>query len=209
MGRKEASLCQGPRATCSARGRGHGVGPDNPGAGLGGSPSALLISGLVQPLPELRGPPVSPTAELRHLPAPCPSLTFEAHRSLQPHGPLVSTESRNGRHAASSLGPGLALRPTETCRAAGTRVSAPGRDGQKQSRQGPPSPRPAPPGWAPTWFSGGALWPHLPLSPWGASPALWTHWAPLDRNPLGDSCDAWSPHSTGSTWKGEERPGEA
>ena len=67
----------------------------------------------------------------------------------------------------------------------------PGQGRAETEQAKPPSLRPAPPGWALTWFSGGALRPHLPLSPWGASPALWTHWAPLDRNPLGDSCDAW------------------
>ena len=145
MGRKEASLWQGPRATCSARGRGHGVGPDNPGAGLGGSPSALLISGLVRPLPELRGPPVSPMAELRHLPAPCPSLTFEAHRSLQPHGPLVSTESRNGRHAASSLGPGPCPAPHGNLQGRGYTGECP-RQGRAETEQaGPPQPPPSAP----------------------------------------------------------------
>lgn len=84
--------------------------------------------------------------------------------------------------------------------------------GQRQAETEPvepPSLCPATPSRAPTWFSRGALRPHLPLSPWGASPALWTHWAPLDRDPLGDSCDAWSPHGTRGTWKGGERSGEA
>ena len=84
---------------CQVFGQGQGSrgGPRQAGSQTrGGGPSALLISGLTRPLPELRGPPVSPAAELRRLPTPCPSLTFETHRSLQTHGPLVSTESGVG-----------------------------------------------------------------------------------------------------------------
>ena len=90
----------------------------------------------------------------------------------------------------------------------------------KQSKRGrilPPCPQkgknpaPVPPFLhrAPTWLSGGALRPHLPLCPWGASPPLRAHRPPLDGNPLGDPYNPWGPHSTGGTWEGKERPGDA
>lgn len=59
----------------------------------------------------------------RPLPAPavpCPisalSHTFLADWALLPHGPLVSPEPWNSRHATSALGPSLAWSPSETCK---------------------------------------------------------------------------------------------
>lgn len=59
---------------------------------------------------------------------------------------------------------------------------------------------------APTWFSWGALGPHLSLCPRGASPSLRTHWPRLDGNLLGDSCNPRGSHGTGGTWKGKRKP---
>lgn len=65
---------------------------------------------------------------------------------------------------------------------------------------------PRPHARAPTWFSWGALGPHLSLRPRGASSSLRTHWPPLDGNLLRDSCNPRGPHSTWGTWRGKERP---
>lgn len=56
-----------------------------------------------------------------------------------------------------------------------------------------------------TWFSWGALGPHLSLCPWGASPSLWTHRPWLDSNLLGDSCNPWRSQRTRRTWKGKRK----
>lgn len=53
-----------------------------------------------------------------------------------------------------------------------------------------------------TWFSGGALGPHLPWCPRGASPPLGTHCSWWDGNLLGDSCNPGGSHNPGGTWKG-------
>lgn len=92
------------------------VGFQSGGGAASSQYSALTSSFLAYPSPSGRpqwarkNPPPTPTALFHR-----PSLTFLARRALVPQGPLVSSESRDGRHTASSLGPCLPWSPAETC----------------------------------------------------------------------------------------------
>lgn len=149
-------------------------------------------------------------------PFQCPSLTFLANWPLVSHGPLLSSESGNSRHSASSLGPCFPWSPGETCTATEIDVSDTERVDdvwhhwcltnafskktkvQNENKTHEKS-------RAPTWISWGTLGPHLSLCPWGASPSLWTRRPWLDSNLLGDSCYPWRSQRTGGTWKGKRK----